>query len=188
MRLVLASGSIRRAVLLKEAGIDFIVSPSNIDESKVQKKDPAALVEELAFLKAQSVSKRYPDDVILGADTIVVCERNIIGKPASLEDAKKILSSLSGKVHHVYTGICLLSMAGGWKKISHEKTEVKFRNLSEKEIARFVEEKMPLDKAGAYSAEEKDFIEYIYGSKTNVFGLPMEITIDLLRQYGIKVR
>ncbi|MBU0756849.1 MAG: septum formation protein Maf, partial [Nanoarchaeota archaeon] len=175
MRIILASVSPRRKRLLAEFGIEFTVRPSNVDESTVEYSEPEKYVKELAELKAEDVAKQEKGALIIAADTIVVLDSNLIGKPKDNNEAKKILMKLSGQVHQVYTGVCVLDSSTCQKEIFVERTVVKFKELDETVIDSYIKNQNALDKAGGYNAEDKTsdiFIEYIKGSRTNVVGLP----------------
>jgi len=170
----LASRSPRRAALLRQMGFSFQVISSEIFEESLSISNPAELVIELSKRKAQAVLDRIEDGLIIGADTVVFLDGEILGKPRDKEEAKKILMKLSGKTHQVFTGITLIQV--GVKQFSDvETTAVTFRNLDEWEIDSYVETGAPLDKAGAYGIQDKSglFVDRIEGCFYNVVGFPL---------------
>jgi septum formation protein len=179
--LVLASRSPRRRELLARAGIDFVVRPAEVDESVLAGESPAEHVRRLALAKAQAVSAA-PGEVVLGADTVVVVDDTILGKPAGAADAVRMLRMLSGREHLVLTGICL---RGNGRLIEDcETTRVHFVELSEQEIGSYVASGEPMDKAGAYAIQglASKFIDRIEGCYFNVVGLPVARLWRCLRQ------
>lgn len=180
--IVLASTSPRRVDLMKQVGFKFeIVSPL-VDETPKRGEKPEKLVARLAFEKANSVVHQFPDRVILAADTIVVTpdSKKILGKPASVSDAEKMLKLISGKTHTVLTGYCVI--ARGKPLVRVIKTKVTMRKLDTSAIRRYIATGEPMDKAGAYAAQGigMALIEKIAGSYTNVVGLPIaEVARDL---------
>ncbi len=181
--IVLASGSPRRRSLLAEFGFDFEAVSSDADEGGVDNMPPADAVKELALRKALWVKERRVDDgsVVLAADTLVYSDNSLLGKPLDKEDAFRMLASLSGRSHEVYTGIAVLY---GDKQITHaECTKVFFRTLTEDEIWAYIATGEPMDKAGAYGIQEKGgiFVSRIEGDYLNVLGLPLCKTYELLR-------
>lgn len=189
MEIVLASVSPRRAELLKQIGVSFRVIPSNVREG-----EPVhpwkEWVQELAKTKALAVEVG-PEDIVLAADTIVVFQGQVLGKPVDADDARRMLLSLSGSVHDVMTGICVSKGKGPARIIYQdvELTKVYFRELSPREIEAYVESGEPLDKAGAYGIQGLGgmLVERIEGCYYNVVGLPLVRTMNLLRKCGIKV-
>lgn len=178
MKLILASASPQRKKLLKKIGIPFSVVPSHvreIDPKRVHYKDAQRLVMRLAAKKAQAVAQtqqlKRKDCVILGADTLVVCDGEILGKPKNEADARGMLRKLSGRWQRVLTGVCLIY--GRKKKISFEQTRLRFAMLDEKTIIRLA--KKNLDKAGSYAIQRINdrFIKEIKGDMDNVIGLPV---------------
>lgn len=179
MRLVLASASPRRQEILRTAGIPFVVRPADIGETPIVGEIPEAFVQRLAESKARTV--RQENEHVLGADTIVVVDEAVLGKPADTNDAKRMLRSLSGRSHRVLTGICLLS--GDQARRAVEETIVYFRELDEQEIADYVATGEPMDKAGAYGiqGEASKFIHRIEGCYFNVVGLPISRVYSFIR-------
>jgi septum formation protein len=184
---VLASKSPRRRYLLKQAGLDFLVVPSQVDESKIVINDPESYVIELAKAKAEDIAQRYPESWVIGADTIVVIDDAILGKPQSKDDARNMLLRLSGRTHQVYTGFAICCKAG--KRIFSQvvKTDVLFKELSDEEIQWYVHTPEPFDKAGAYAIQGIGtfLIRSIHGSYTNVVGLPVCEVIEFLIKEGL---
>lgn len=185
---ILASASPRRRALLQQAGIEFHVIPSAIEEH-ITKTDPKEVVMELASQKAAAVfsSVTIPDRVVIGADTIVVYENQILGKPATQEDAFSMLSKLSGHTHQVYTGVALISDCGGKKKeqVFCECTDVTFYPISDDELHAYIKTGDPLDKAGAYGIQGPFAIHVrgISGDYNNVVGLPIARLYHALKEF-----
>ena len=174
-RLILASASPRRRELLTQAGFTFAVHPADVDESVRPGEDPAAYVTRLAREKALKVFEvaRDAEAVVLGADTTVVLNGEILGKPADKADAVRMLRALSGRTHRVITGVALVSARG--VAVAAEVTEVRFCEISDAEIAAYVETGEPMDKAGAYGIQGRagKWIPRIEGCYFNVVGLPL---------------
>ena len=181
--LILASQSPRRKEILQSAGIPFQVRIGDVDESVKPGEAPMSYVRRLAVSKAMAVP-RDPGDLILAADTTVVSEGEILGKPENDEDAKRMLRKLSGKAHEVLTGICLFS--GSKLQIDGESTMVHFTSLSEDEIEQYVASGEPKDKAGAYGIQglASKFIQRVDGCYFNVVGLPISLVYRHLRAAG----
>lgn len=183
MELILASSSPRRQDLLEEAGILFRVDAPLTDELDADSNPhlpPNELALTNALLKAETVALRHPNGIILAADTLVYCDAKILGKPADLNQAREMLSWLSGKTHQVITAAVWLKVQD---KVVHEhiaRTHVTFRNLNSERITSYLEKVYVLDKAGAYAFQEHgyDLVERVEGSKSNIIGLPMEIVMQ----------
>ncbi|MBR7186076.1 MAG: septum formation protein Maf [Clostridia bacterium] len=172
MQLILASNSPRRRELLTQLGYQFIVEPSSFEERErgLSAHDTALF---FARGKAEEVFSRFPLSAVLGADTVVTLGGEIFGKPKDQEDAKRMLRLLSGKEHAVLTGVCLI--APNYREEAIVATHVVFHELSEEVIAAYVASGLPLDKAGAYGIQDgRPLVKEIYGSYTNVVGLPTE--------------
>ncbi len=170
--MILASNSPRRREILTQGGFSFTVDAADIDED-LGIDDPAKLVEELSYNKARAVADRHPGDIIIGADTVVVIENDILGKPSDEADAANMLRCLSGATHQVMTGVSLIC---GKKRITfHEVTDVTFFELTDEEIKDYVNTGEPLDKAGAYGIQGRGalLVESIKGDYLNVVGLPL---------------
>lgn len=189
--LILASSSPRRRELLSQAGILFTVMPSQVDEAEAELSGTVEeKTEQLAYLKALDVSKRIEDSIVLGADTVVVCDGLVFGKPTDAEDAQKMLRSLSGREHNVITGVALINAASGDYICGHETTKVKFASLSEDEIRAYIETGEPYGKAGAYAIQGRAalFVESLDGCYSNVVGLPLRRLYIMLREFGIQLK
>jgi septum formation protein len=174
--LILASTSPRRAELLRERGIRFTVVPSDAVELDSEHLTARELAQLNAHRKARSVAKRHPDALVLGADTVVVLGTVLYGKPRDRQDAARMLGELEGRTHQVVTGICLIHLREHRERLLAERTDVRFRPLSQTDIGRYLGRIDPLDKAGAYAIQEfgELLVEEISGSYTNVVGLPVE--------------
>lgn len=184
---VLASNSPRRREILSGMGIDFtIVSPSIDDEEKyLDKENVKESIEHLSLVKAKSVAMNHKDSLIIGSDTLVFHDKEIIGKPKSRDDAFAVLKSLSGSIHQVYTGVALLNINTGFSATKTSITDVYFRNIDTDEIEEYLNFDEYLDKAGAYAIQSRamTFVERIDGCFYNVMGLPIKETIDLFTAY-----
>jgi septum formation protein len=182
--LVLASASGRRARILRELGIPFRVEVSHEDESLRPGEDGAATVERLARAKAFAVA-RGESLPVLAADTGVLCDDDILGKPADEAEARSMLRRLSGRTHEVVTGVCLVE--GGGAHSGVDRTRVTFAEMSEDEVAWYVETGEPLDKAGGYNIAGRGalFIENVEGSPSNVAGLPVRLLVQLAREANL---
>jgi septum formation protein len=183
-KLILASASPRRSEILTAVGWEFEKQSADIDETELTDESPADYVRRLAREKAETVGKGYKNALVLGADTIVVIESQIIGKPKDFDDARRMLKTLSGNWHEVLTGVALVKITEGnlTAKVDLQKTRVKFAALSEVEIEFLIEKGAPLDKAGAYAVQAQAalFIEEIQGDYWNVVGLPINLVYKLL--------
>jgi septum formation protein len=177
MRLVLASSSPRRAALLRAAGYEFDVRPGALEEWPYAGGDPAGYAESLARAKAAGGVR---DDVVVGADTIVVLDGSVLGKPANAEDAATMLRRLSGRTHEVVTGVAVRH--GGSLRSGHARSRVTLRVLEEDEIRAYVDTGEPLDKAGAYAYQgiAARFVTRLEGDSDTVVGLPLALLRDLL--------
>ncbi|MFC1512683.1 Maf family protein [bacterium] len=185
-KLILASQSARRKKILTSLGLEYkVIVPVNPETHN--KKKPSAIVKDLALGKAMEVKDKIKDGVILAADTFVYAKGEIIGKPKSKKDAKRILKRITSFIHCVYTGIAVIDTYSNKVYVDYEKTPVKMRKMSDEEINDL--SKKHLDKAGAYAIQEKDdaMVEYIKGDYYNVVGLPVKKTIKLLKKCGIKL-
>jgi septum formation protein len=182
--LILASASPRRAELLRQIGVPFRRVVSGVDEDLQDPADPKEHVRVLSRRKAEDVAGRFNSGIVLGADTIVVLDEHILGKPADAREAQEMLAMLSGRTHQVYTGLTLVDAARG-VSVSHvEVTEVTFRQLTGQEIAAYVATGEPLDKAGAYGIQGKGalLVRGIRGCYFNVVGLPLAGLMSALRR------
>jgi septum formation protein len=183
-RIILASASPRRRELLAQAGYRFEVVPSDVDESALEggTAGPRERAEALALAKAQSVASRYPDALVIGADTIVDCEGEIIGKPTDAEEAEAITRRLFSAPHKVITGLALVRLRDNTQVVRSDVTIVYPRKMTEEQIAKHIAGGSWEGKAGAYAIQETgdEFVDHIEGSLTNVMGLPMELLQQLL--------
>lgn len=191
-QLILASASPRRKDLLKQVGLACTVVPSTIDEATVLESTPELLVCRLAEMKARDVASSYPTALVLGADTTVVLEGKMVGKPESADHARSILRKHSGKRHTVFTGYSMVHVQTGRCISKAEHTDVVFGSLNESEIEAYVRDGSPMDKAGAYGYQDRlgpFFVESIHGDYYNVIGLPLRsIYKTLLREFSDLVR
>jgi len=180
--LVLASASPRRQELLRNAGIEFEVQPAHIPEDPLPGEAAKAYAERLARQKALAVAQRRPKDTVLGADTVVVVDGQLLGKPSDAADAARMLRLLSGREHQVITGVCLV--VGGKPSVASETTTVTVSELTDKDIAAYVASGEPMDKAGAYAIQgiASRWIPRIEGDYSNVVGLPVALLWRLLRE------
>jgi septum formation protein len=183
-RLVLASASPRRARILRELGVAFRVVVSNADESLRPGEEGAAAVERLARAKALAVA-RGETMPVLAADTEVVCDGRVLGKPGSVAESVAMLAGLSGRSHEVLTGLCLVS--GGAVRSGVERTAVRFAPMSAEELAWYAATGEPFDKAGGYHVDGRGalFVEEVQGSPSNVAGLPVRLLLRLVRELGV---
>jgi len=173
--IILASASPRRVELLRKIVRKFQVIPSRVRESAITARSPLAFAVKAALAKAADIAVRRKNAVVIGADTIVVLGKKIIGKPKSKKDAVRILKSLAGKTHLVITGLAVIDVKSGKKKTCYEITRVKMKKVKDKEILYYVKSGRPLDKAGGYGIQEIEdsFIDKIDGDYDNVVGLPV---------------
>lgn len=186
-RLILASGSPQRKQLLREAGYSFEVQTASIVELSVDFLTLSELTLLNACRKTFAVARTAPDAVVIGADTLVALGTMVFGKPANLEEARSMLTRLSGQTHEVVTGIAICNFTERCALSAIVTSEVRFRELDSESIARYLCRIDPLQKAGAYAAQidAETVIDHIDGSFTNVVGLPMETVPELLSQFGI---
>lgn len=183
---ILASSSPRRQELLRLLGLPFQVVPSSIEEGPLQGEGPEEHVLRLCQAKAEEVGSRCPDHWVIGADTAVVLDGVILGKPRDREEACEILDMLQGRTHEVYTGLCVLRIRDGRCAAQAVRTEVLFRGLTRREVEWYVRTGEVLDKAGAYAIQGLGgaLIRRIHGSYSNVVGLPLAELVDMLRALG----
>ncbi len=181
MSLVLASASPRRSELLRNAAIPFTVDPAQVAEQPAANEEPVDYAQRLARDKARAVFARHPDSAVLGADTVVVVDEHLLEKPADQTDAARMLRLLSGRIHQVITGVCLV--VPGFEQTEAEITQVAFSPLTEQEIADYVASGEPIDKAGAYAIQgmASRWVERIDGCYFNVVGLPVPRVYRMLR-------
>lgn len=181
--LILASASPRRAELLKQLDLDFQVIPSVAREVFDEQLTPLELCQLNAHRKARVVAKKYPDALVLGADTLVFLQGEILGKPADVSEACRMLGRLQGRTHQVVTGVSLTHLRALRERTFAASTEVTFRPLSADEIKVYLSKMNPLDKAGAYAIQEHGdtIVSGISGSFSNVVGLPIEMLKEEIR-------
>ena len=180
--LVLASASPRRQELLRSAGIPFEVQPADIPEDPLPGEAAKECAERLAREKALAVARQHPQDCVLGADTVVVVDGQILGKPSDAADAARMLRLLSGREHRVITGVCLVAR-GQWS-VASETTLVTVNELTDRDIADYVSSGEPMDKAGAYAIQgvASRWIPRIEGDYNNVVGLPVALVRRMLQE------
>lgn len=180
-RLILASQSPRRRQILQFAGIPFkVIQPTGVEEKRRAGESPAGMARRLAVQKASFIARKFPNDWVLGADTVVESKGRSFGKPADPSQARKMIQELQGKTHRVWTGVALVG-EGGHRVLSHvENTKVVFRKLSKEEVAAYVRTKEPYDKAGAYAIQgaARTWIRRWEGDYFNVMGLPLGWLIE----------
>lgn len=188
MRLILASASPRRQELLRQLRLDFEVVPTDVDETRFPDEPPAAYVERVARAKAEAVAG--PGLIVVGADTTVVHEGRIMGKPGHPEEARAMLRHLQGDVHEVFTGLAVASWDGAARTRSAvDMAEVHFLSMTGDEIARYVESGEPLDKAGSYALQGRGgaFVRKVNGSPFTVIGLPIHLLPRLVAASGTDI-
>ena len=189
LELILASASPRRRELLAQLAIPFTVIPANIDESAWPDEVPRAYTMRVAHAKAQHVAQQFPTTVVLGADSVVVLDQQILGKPRDIEEARHMLTRLSGREHTVLTGVAVLHAAQQFVGLDAVSTLVRFRPLSAPVIEHYLTTGEPMDKAGAYAIQgaAAAFVASWDGCYTNVVGLPLRRTAALLQAAGLHV-
>jgi len=188
--LILASESPRRKYLLEQAGLMFSVVVSRIDESSVPWSEPVKYTRDLALAKAEDVAVRFPESWVIGADTIVIVDEELLEKPVSMDDARRMLTRLSGNTHQVYTGFAVVNKRKGHEHIDAIRSEVLFKPLSTAEIEWYIHTDEPYDKAGAYAIQGLGsfLVKSVNGSYTNVVGLPVCEVMDYFLQHNILCR
>ncbi len=186
-KLILASGSPRRSEILTSVGWEFEKITADIDEAEFENENPVDYVQRLAKTKAEKVARKIENGLVLGADTTVVIDKEIIGKPIDLDDARKMLRKLAGRTHEVLTGVALVKVSENnlQTQVKYERTAVTFAELSEDEINFLAVKGEPLDKAGAYAVQAQAalFIKGIQGDYWNVVGLPIHLVFQLLSKF-----
>jgi septum formation protein len=185
-KFILASSSPRRKELLTQIGLDFKVCPSKIVEEEIAAETPGQLVEKLSYIKAKEVASRR-EGIIIGADTVVSLDKEVLEKPATKEEAEQMLTALSGEQHQVITGITIIKDEES--VTDFRRTEVKFNPLTSREIRQYIETGEPMDKAGSYGIQGKGalFVEEIKGCFYNVMGLSLVELRKMLSQLGVEV-
>lgn len=187
--IILASNSPRRRDLLRQIGVDFSIDPADVDERVLPNELPEAYAMRVALDKARLAAERAGTGIVVAADTIVVIDGEILGKPADAGDAERMLNMLSGKVHSVITGLAVMVAAAGKTFTRTSITRVWFRLLTPREIASYIATREPLDKAGAYGIQERGalLVDKIEGCYFNVVGLPLSLLGEMLLAFGIDV-
>ncbi len=180
----LASSSPRREQILKDIGLDFVISPPINFQEELNGANPGVVVCGNALGKAKEVSDKHKKSIVIGCDTIVTFNNEILGKPLTSDNAYMMLKKLSGNCHCVFSGLAVIDTQIHKELVGYDKTEVKFKVLTETEIRDYVESGGPLDKAGAYGIQEcgEKFVESIKGSYSNVVGLPKELLVRFLTE------
>ncbi|CED93154.1 MULTISPECIES: Maf family protein [Romboutsia] len=185
MNIILASASPRRKEILENASVKFEVMASSIEELTLDGESPCQMVMRLAFEKGMDIASRQKNDLIISADTIVVIDNTVLGKPENEIEARKMITSLSGRTHQVITGISLINLDNNKKIIDYVISNVKFKNLSEEDINDYIRTKESLDKAGAYGIQGYGalLVDEIQGDYFNIVGLPISRLSDLLKKH-----
>ena len=185
MNIILASASPRRKEILENANVKFKIMASSIEELTLDSESPCQMVMRLAFEKGIDIASRQKSDLVISADTIVVLDNTILGKPKDEIEARKMITSLSGRTHQVITGISLINLDNNKKIIDYVISNVKFKNLSEEDINDYIRTKESLDKAGAYGIQGYGalLVEEIQGDYFNIVGLPISRLSDLLKKH-----
>ncbi|MBE7026624.1 MAG: septum formation inhibitor Maf [Ruminococcaceae bacterium] len=181
-KIVLASASPRRRELLEQSGFEFDIIVSDADEN-INVCDAALMVRELALLKAGDVAKKVEKNrLVIGADTVVCIDGEVLGKPKDESDAERMLSLLSAREHQVYTGVCIIDSGTGKAVCKSECTDIVFKELTNEQIQEYIATGEPMDKAGAYAIQggAQDFVQCIDGSFDNVVGLPVELVKEII--------
>jgi septum formation protein len=185
-RFILASASPRRIELLNLLGLRFEVMPSNVDEKFIKGETPRDHVLRLSEEKARMSSALHPEAWVMGADTIVIINGNVLGKPRTPDEAREMLGKLSGQIHTVFTGFTVTRKSAGILIRDAVESSVLFREVPEEEMAWYIKTQEPYDKAGGYAVQGMGafFIKEIHGSYTNVMGLPLCEVVDVLKRIG----
>ena len=187
MKFILASASPRRRELLASIGLEFDVIPSAVPEVRASGESPEEYVARLSREKAAAIASKHGDRWVIAADTTVLLGEELLEKPLDAADARRMLATIAGKTHIVYTGVTLQNAAGGHHDTRVAESEVRMLPLTEREIAWYVATGEPLDKAGAYAVQGIGalFIDSVHGSYTNVVGLPLALLYQMLKRAGI---
>lgn len=183
MNIILASASPRRREILENTNIKFDIISSSIEELVLDGESPCQMVMRLAFEKGIDIASKYKSNLVISADTIVVLDDNVLGKPKDEEEARQMISNLSGRTHQVITGISLINLENNKKIIDYVVSNVKFKKLSKDDINDYIKTKESLDKAGAYGIQGYGalLVEEIQGDYFNIVGLPISKLSDLLK-------
>ncbi len=187
MKFILASASPRRRELLASIGLDFEVRPSHVPEMHEEGEAPEEYVARLSRDKAHALAEQNPGEWVIAADTTVMLDEKLLEKPVDAADAARMLATIAGRTHVVYTGVTLENVERDWRDTRVAESEVRMLPLSSEDIEWYVKTGEPLDKAGAYAAQGLGgmFIESIHGSYTNVVGLPLATLFQMLRRAGM---
>ena len=187
MKFILASASPRRRELLASIGLDFDVVPSHIPEVRAEGEAPEEYVARLSREKAAAIAREHHDRWIIAADTTVLLAEELLEKPAGADDAKRMLATIAGRTHVVYTGVTVQNQERDYRDTRVAESEVRMLPLSARDIDWYVATGEPLDKAGAYAVQGVGamFIDSIHGSYTNVVGLPLALLFQMLRKAGL---
>ena len=188
-RIILASGSARRKEILELLGLEFEVVESGYNEDLIKTDDPVELVEELALQKALSVAKQNDDAIVIGGDTTVYVAGELVGKPTNKKDAERIIRLLSGTTHMVVTGVAVVDSLTGDQVVGHEEGWVRFRELTNEEIEKYVNSEVWRGFAGGYAIQgaAAPFVSEQTGSLSAIIGMPVVLITDLLEQMGVGV-
>ncbi|MDZ7672020.1 MAG: Maf family protein [Halanaerobiales bacterium] len=188
-KIILASSSDRRKELLNRLKIQYTSMPSKIDESKFEHEIPEKMVQDLSLAKGSKVAEIVEEALIISADTIVVCEDKILGKPEDEDDAFEMLQLLQNNKHSVYTGLALISADDNMHYLDYDITEVFMRKIDKEEIERYIKTGEPMDKAGSYAIQGKGgiFVEKIIGSYFTVMGLPIHKLSVALKSFSLEI-
>lgn len=188
-KLILASSSPRRKELLSGLGLSFVIDSSDVDESFAPGTPPQQVVQMLALRKASAVAHKYNEGLVIGSDTIVVLNDEILGKPSDDADAYHMLSKLQAQTHQVLSGVAIVNASTGESKVSFSCTEVTMRALSDKQIHKYVQSGEPRDKAGAYAIQGlgSTIVERISGDYFTVVGLPLCLLNQMMTEFGQEV-
>lgn len=186
---ILASSSPRRYEILSRMGLSFTVDSADVDESVDRNLKPHEAVKTLALRKAAAVAPHYTQGLIIGADTVVVVDNVILGKPSNHEDALAMLLTLQGREHSVYSGYAVIDAASGKTEVDYDHTAVVFRSFTEEEARRYIATGEPLGKAGAYAIQGLGalFVKEIHGDYLNVVGLPLFKLAQTLKNFGLDI-
>ena len=189
-KLLLASASPRRRELLERMGLRFEIAPADVEEDNDPANGPSEMVAANAVLKAQALSAGHPDALVLGSDTTVALDAEVLNKPVDMEAARAMLHRLSGRSHTVYTAVALCWANGGLSEVFVERSEVLFKEFDDAVIDAYFEEVNPLDKAGAYGIQQARelIIDSVNGSVENVMGLPIQALEKRLSEHGFDFR
>lgn len=185
MKIILASSSPRRKEILENANVKFDIIKSEIDEVILDNELPSQVVMRLAFEKCIDIATKHRESLVIGADTVVVLDDIILGKPKDIDEAIAMITQLSGKTHQVITGISLINLSANKKIIDYVVSNVKFKDLSAEDIKDYIQTNESLDKAGAYGIQGYGalLVEEIQGDYFNIVGLPISRLSDLLKQH-----